>query len=79
MSRALAVFKRVGVPPGRWGDLLYQARAPTKEHSAQITKKPGDPGTSRTAKIRMPYYFAVLEDLVGLRNADGRTAGVSLG
>ena len=67
VSRALRILKAAGVPAERWGDLLYQARALTKEHSAQIRKKPSDPGRTFPAKVRMPYYLAVLEDLVGLR------------
>ena len=66
VSRALKILKAAGVPAERWGDLLYQARALTKEHSAQIRKKPSDPGRAFPAKVRMPYYLAVLEDLVGL-------------
>ena len=50
----------------RWSDYLYQARAVTQEHTAQITKQGGD-GRSLRRKNKMPYFFEVLEDLLGLR------------
>ena len=69
ITRVLTIFQQAGVPSERWGDLLYQARAVTKEHTAQIRKKPSDPKRSFAAKNRMPYFLAVLEQLVGLRPA----------
>jgi len=67
VTRAITILKTADIPVGRWSDLLYQARAITKEHSGQITKKPAIPGRSGAAKNRMPYFLAVLEDLAGLR------------
>jgi hypothetical protein len=70
VTRALRILMRSGLPTERWGDLLYAARATTKEHSAQITKKPSAPGRRSSAKNRMPYFLAVLEQLCGLRPAE---------
>jgi hypothetical protein len=51
------------------GDYLYQARLITQDHSAAIaTRVPGQEQTMR-AKNKIPYYFAVLEHLLGLRLA----------
>jgi len=66
VSQAINIFKVARVPQEQWPTLLYQARAVTKERSPQIKKKPTDPHQPFPAKIRMPYYMAVLRDLVGL-------------
>lgn len=68
VTRALAILKGTGLPAVRWPDLLYQARAITKEHSAQITKKPEKSERGFATKNRMPYFLAVLEDVAGLRD-----------
>ena len=66
VSQAINIFKVAQVPQEQWPDLLYQARAVTKERSPQIKKKPTDPHQLFPAKVRIPYYMAVLRDLVGL-------------
>ena len=55
------------MPPEQWSDLLYQARGLTQEHTAQIRKLAGDGGDGIRRKNKMPYFFATLEQLVGLR------------
>jgi hypothetical protein len=67
ITRALNVFKTATVPPELWGDHLYRARAITQEHTAQITKQSSNGRTLRR-KNKMPYFFEVLEDLLGLRS-----------
>ncbi len=67
ITRALNIFKAANIPLERWGDCLYQARSITKERTAQITKKPSEKATGYAAKNRAPYYFAILEDICGLR------------
>jgi hypothetical protein len=48
--------------------LLYQARATTQEHSAQITTYlPGDGKPWNRTKNKVPYMIACLESLVGVR------------
>ena len=66
VTRALRVFKAADVPPERWGDHLYRARAIAEEPTGQITKK-GNETSGLRRKNKMPYYFGVLEQLVGLR------------
>jgi hypothetical protein len=76
VTRVITILKTAGVPVERWPDLLYQARAITKEHSAQITKQPQQGKRGFAAKNRMPYFLAVLEDLVGLRDEAPRSRRV---
>jgi hypothetical protein len=67
ITRTLNIFKAAGVPPEQWSDKLYQARGLTQEHTAQIRKLAGDGGDGIRRKNKMPYFFATLEQLVGLR------------
>lgn len=69
ITRALNIFKSAGVPPGRWGDHLYQARATAQEHTGQIRKEATGGSSGLRRKNKMPYFLAVLEQLVGLRLA----------
>lgn len=65
ITRAYNLLTRAGVPPERWGDVLYQARAITQEHSGQIkTKASAD---SLRPRPKMGYFFAVVADLIGLK------------
>jgi hypothetical protein len=68
VTRAYRIFAAANIPAARWSDYLYQARAVTQEHTGQITKRATDGGgAGPRQKNKMPYYFAVLEQLVGLR------------
>jgi hypothetical protein len=67
ITRTLNIFKAAGIPLERWGDFLYQARSRTQEASAQIAKQGGERGAGLRRKNKMPYFFGVLEQLVGLR------------
>ncbi len=67
VTRALNIFSRAHIPPERWADCLVQAQSITKERSAQTTKKRSENLPGFAAKNRAPFYFAVLEDLCGLR------------
>lgn len=71
VTRTLKILKQAHVPMARWPELLYEAKSITWEHSAQIKKKPTDPRKTASARVRVPYYLAVLEQLVGLRPAPG--------
>ena len=64
ITRVLTLFQTAGLPRERWGDTLYQARAITQEHTAQIRTLAADGGTSIRRKNKMPYFLAVLEDLL---------------
>ncbi len=68
VTRAYNVYVASGWPLARFIDALYQARARTRDHSASIrTSLPKDDpwGT----KPKMAYFFAVLTEEVGLRDA----------
>ena len=67
ITRTLTIFKTAAVPPERWGDVLYQARGLTQEHTAQIRKTANTSGDQFRRKNKMPYFLATLEQLVGLR------------
>jgi hypothetical protein len=68
ITRTLNIFKTAGIPAEQWSDYLYQARGLTQEHTAQIRKVAGDGGAGIRRKNKMPYFFATLEQLVGLRS-----------
>jgi hypothetical protein len=65
ITRAVKSFKLANVPRERWADFLYQAKSITQERSGQI-KKQAPKGTFQP-KPKMGYFFAVLEDLLGLK------------
>jgi DNA-binding transcriptional ArsR family regulator len=67
VTRAINIFKAGKIPMARWADLLCEANSITKANTQQIRKKPGEGANGFAAKNRAPYYFAVLEDLCGLR------------
>src|SRR5215212_6612239 len=69
ITRTLNIFKAASIPPEQWGDLLYQARGLTQEHTAQIRKTANADSTQIRRKNKMPYFLATLEQLVGLRPA----------
>ena len=69
VSRAYNLYKASGRPIALFVDAMYQARARTKERSAHIKASP-DPTQPFAPKAKMAYYFALLEDELGLRNDD---------
>ncbi len=46
-------------------ELILDARTITKERSSRITKTRGESTSIFTAKNKMPYFFSVLESLIG--------------
>ncbi len=66
-TRAWNLYQKAGYSIGRFEEALYQARSLTKEATAQITSEGEDPNYGLRRKIKMPYFFAVLEDVLGLR------------
>src|SRR4029453_15113235 len=61
ITRTLNIFKAAHVPAERWGDLLYQARGLTQEHTAQIRKTASGGEEQIRRKNKMPYFLATLE------------------
>ena len=70
VTRALNLLDRSGISLERFIAQLYQARSLTKEQTASITKTVTRDGSSGPVKSSMAYFFAVLEDLLGLRDAE---------
>jgi hypothetical protein len=64
VGRALNLYQQSGLELSAFIDVLMLARARTKERSAAIKTQPT---AGWGPKPRMPYFFAVLEDLLGLR------------
>jgi hypothetical protein len=62
-TRAYNLYQRTGVHLGRFLNLLYDAEKEANRRSETITKL-----TTRGFKNRMAYFFAVLEDKLGLRH-----------
>ena len=67
ITRTLTIFTAAEVSPEQWGDMLYQARGLTQEHTAQIRKTATGGDEQIRRKNKMPYFLATLEQLVGLR------------
>jgi hypothetical protein len=61
-TRAFNLYQRAGVHLGLFLNLVYDAEKEATRRSESITKL-----TSRGFKNRMAYFFAVLEDKLGLR------------
>ena len=53
--------------PERWGDDLHEATSILRENQAKVTTKAEKQVNVYQPKNLTPYYFAVLEDLLGLR------------
>jgi hypothetical protein len=82
-TRALHLFSRSGLSVEGFVQRMYQARSITKERSSQAarmgmgTRGRGVRDKTAGARNKMAYFFACLEDLLGLRAAAGDTiAGV---
>ncbi len=75
-SRATNLYSRAGVSLDEFIDALLAARAATKEHSGAIRKTTDKHGSRLgPAKNRMAYFFAVLEDELGLAERRERQGG----
>jgi len=61
-TRTYNLFRQSGVSMEQFIDCLYKARLTTKERTANIRKM-----TEQGLKTKMAYFFAVLEDRLGLR------------
>lgn len=68
-TRAWNLYQAAGGNITRFEQALYKARSLTQESTAQIKAVGDDPNFDVRRKIKMPYFFAVLEDILGLRQA----------
>lgn len=67
-SRAEHLYLQSGLPRDVFINRLYEARAITKESSAQVRKMVKNPTSAYPAKNKMAYFFSVLEDRLGLKD-----------
>jgi hypothetical protein len=67
VTRAVNIQRAAGVAFEDFAAALYHARAVTKEHWAAIRKEDKKPGATWSTKQAMPYFFAELEHVLGLR------------
>ena len=65
-TRAYNLYRQSGLPIETFIEGLYRARATVKERSASI-RGSADAGTAPGRTLKIAYFFAVLEDLLGLR------------
>lgn len=68
-TRAWNLYQAADCSIARFEEALYKARSLTQESTAQIKAVGDDPNFDVRRKIKMPYFFAVLEDILGLRQA----------
>jgi hypothetical protein len=71
LSRAVNLCERSGVDVDDFIDTMLAARSKTQEFSGSIKSRSGEGDWARKNKI--PYFFKVLEDMLGLKD-DGKTA-----
>lgn len=65
--RAYNLLRRTGLPREEFIGYLYTARAVTKERTGNIRSRAGEDAFGTPIKAKMAFFFAVLEDLVGVR------------
>jgi len=70
-TRAYNLYRRAGVSQDDFVTQLYAARAIVKERVASIRSHGSDVASGFPRKQQAGYYFAVLEDLLGLRDERG--------
>jgi hypothetical protein len=76
VARAVNLYDRAGLDLDAYIEAITAARASTKVHSVNIQKQSTRGGGAfGPAKNRMAYFFAVLEDVLGLAERPGRKGG----
>ncbi len=70
--RAYNLYKRSGLEHSAFVAQLYAARAIVKERTASIRSRGEDTAAGFPTKNKAAYFFAVLEDLLGLRDGQGK-------
>jgi len=65
--RAYNLLRRTGLPREQFIEHLYAARSVTKERTGSIRSRAGEDAFGVPVKAKMAFFFAVLEDLLGLR------------
>lgn len=67
VTRCYNLLKRSGLDRDAFIQALYQARAITKERTGSIYSTSKEPGKPVPTFHKMPYFFACLEQVLGLR------------
>ena len=65
LTRAVKLWKASGLPEDKFVQRLYEARSVTQQQGS-VRGKPAKEDAQLTN--RMPYFFAVVEDLLGLKH-----------
>ncbi len=68
-TRASNLYRQSGIALDAFIARLGEARAITQEQTAAIRTRVDDGTTAFPRKNKMAYFFAVLEDLLGVREA----------
>lgn len=70
LSRIVNIYHRAGLPPEEFTERLDAARQRTKERTGAVRALAGDKAPHGVArKNKMPYFFAIFENLLGLRES----------
>lgn len=73
LSRLVNLYHRAGLEPGNFVACFDAARQRTKERTGAIRTLAGEQEAyGGTKKNKMPYFFAILEELLGLREPPPR-------
>lgn len=65
-TRAVNLTQEAGIPLGQFIGVLHEARSITKDRTASIRSMAIGSTTAWQTKNKMSYYFAVVEDLLGV-------------
>ncbi len=70
LSRLVNLYHRAGLPIEAFADRFDAARQRTKERTATIRPSAGKGASGKAvAKNKLPYFFALFEEMLGLREA----------
>jgi hypothetical protein len=67
VTRAMRLYEKSGISLGDFISCLHAARSVVKEYSGNIRKGRGEQSAGWKPANKVPYFFAVLEDQLGLR------------
>ncbi len=71
LTRAVNLYRRSGLSPEEFRDLMYDARRRTQQHTGSIRAQRIDKGVGgMPGKPKMAYFFGVLQHALGLEGAD---------
>ncbi len=76
ITRAAHLFERADIDADAFIEQMYEARKITKGRAniQKYTKKGKNPAWPDGFPNRMPYFFSVLEDRLGLKDAQVKTS-----